>query len=104
MLLHGCGLQYSSFVYHKYRVFLGLYALIAVPMSSSVCLTDSDKNYITCLCNQQLKGMLKRVHESLQGGGIGDVGLARPHLWQLLHLPCDLSRDLQHRTASSRML
>lgn len=39
--------------------------------------------------------MLKGVHESLQGGWIGNVGLALPHLWQLLHLPCDLSQDLQ---------
>lgn len=45
--------------------------------------------------------MLKGVHESLQGGGIGDVGLACPHLWQLLQLPSDLSQDLQHRTALS---
>lgn len=58
------------------------------------------KKHITCLCDEQLKGMFKRVHESLQGGRIGDVGLARPHLWQLLHLPRDLSQDLQRRTPS----
>jgi len=60
----------------------------------------SERRDITCLRDEQLKGMLEGVHESLQGGRIGDVGLARPHLWQLLHLPRDLSQDLQHRTAS----
>jgi len=46
------------------------------------------------LRHQQLKGVLEGVHESLQGGRVGDAGLARPHLWQLPHLPRDLSQDL----------
>lgn len=47
--------------------------------------------------------MLKGVHESLQGGWIGDVCLARPHFWQLLHLPCDLRQHLHHRIVTSAL-
>lgn len=47
--------------------------------------------------------MLKGVHESLQGGWVGDVRLARPHFWQLLHLPRDLRQHLHHRIVTSAL-
>lgn len=47
--------------------------------------------------------MLKGVHESLQGGWVGDVCLARPHFWQLLHLPRDLRQHLHHRIVTSAL-
>lgn len=46
------------------------------------------------LCDQQLNVLFKAVQESLQGAGVGSVGLSCPNFWQPSMFVLNLGQNL----------